>query len=315
MKKNKIKNTIVVICFIAFIGLGYHLFKENIRQEEMSEHSSELFDLVKNETKETEDQLQAWSDYYTGTDGIDFVSRYFGDTSVGNSLRTLYDDYVTTADEMKNILEENGIRINKINNWDSIYQILQKEEDRGTKIRYSVPNFNDETIMTRYAIVQLDAIDKANEVAEITLNFDSFYQFLADASGDSESIVVPYSASVYSGDEYKKDFEKENFYTVVENFKNENPENGVAEAYLYELNKENIINTNFELVEHGHIIANCERVADDGQSLVSFKIHFDCNTGSSACLLAFDEDYQSKKEKIEKFANKYSIEMKTKSGN
>lgn len=284
-----------MICLLLLVGITFFKFKKESEETKLNqqkqEHLQEIRGVINEINDKTEDQLSDWE-----TDYLMF-----------NQGKTLYEDYVTTADDMMNVLRDNGIRVDKFNNYDSLYSSFKFAEERGLKLRYSVPNFNDDLIVNRKAIIQLDAIEEANQVAEITLNFDSIYQFLADASFDGESIAVPISSEAYSGDEYSK-FEQEYFLDKFESFKEENSDSEIPNGYLYQLYKDNVMSANLSLVEKDHTLAECTRVSDDGNGLETFKVHIDCASFTS-CIFAFDEDYDETIQEIQRIADKYDLDL------
>lgn len=295
MKSKNAKNTIIILCLVLLVGFTFFRFKiesnETKLNQQKQEHLQGIRDVVNEVNDKTEEQLSDWE-----TDYIMF-----------NQGKTLYEDYVMTADDMMNVLRDNGVRVDKFNNYDDLYSSFKFAEDRGLKIRYSVPNFNDDLEITRKAIIQLDAIEEANQVAEITLNFDSIYQFLADASFDGESVTVPISSEAYSGDEYSK-FEQEYFLDKFSDFISENSNSEIPSGYLYQLYKENIMSVDLSLLEKNHTLAECTRVSDDGSGLETFKVHIDCASFTS-CVFAFDEDYDETILEMQRIANKFDIDL------
>lgn len=291
-EKTNIKKNIVIVCFIAIL-IGTFLLSMNKREEqEQAKERKEFLSLIQSKIEDynrysTEETIYGWKFDYK-------------DTS-----RELFEDYVTTADEMIKLLEEKGFDFDKIQDSENFLKILQNAEKEGFLIRYDLSVLDLAYAGSlHFPFMQLDASKQSNEIVEIWTDFDRVVSSFIQAVGEGEKVVVKFEYNVYSYDEYLPDFEQDDL-GKISTFYEENLNNGIRGKDLFTLKQAYVATIDFTLAEYGHAIIEGTRYITEDKCFEPFKLHLDCNNPTAACIFAFDEDYEDTKNEIARYAEIY----------
>lgn len=292
----------LIAAFVAYIvDSGY---KE--RDKVIAGRKSDIETLIEIQNQYVEEQFDTWENEYEGERDWfrDLVSNgNYVNPNTGSDVKVLLDDYVTTSDEMLDVLHENGIELEKFACYDYFVDCFKKAEENGYLIRYVIPDLTS-TATVAESVIQLDGIDVDNQVVEITFKIDSVAKTLTEAWETNGPAACPYVTYVYSGDDYKTKTVEETV-VILEEINNKCEELGSDScSVLRSINKENILNMQVNVTEEGTAEVVYKRVPKIGEDAIEEKIYLDC-IDDYGCILSFEDEreenlqyFKSKMEKV-----------------